>query len=343
MRKWITLIIGLLLVGGSAVGFAKYMKSYELDITTMNTIKPVKMIQAGELITESMIRTVSIPTAQHMENSIIDPKKLIGKRAIVPIGESEEILSWKIGEDTLYPKDNEEYIGFKVDFVGAVNNMVRRGDKVDVWVEYTQPKMYDENGIELDQAEQARRIAANPANAKLVAKKIYNKLLIKNLTVAYVKDQEGKEITDSGSPKGPQLQLPESATQRDEANAERYRQNASGQPSYITFIMSPEQYASFAEGAKEGTIRLGLPSTTIAIGTIEPTDTKVNATDKKQNTPADNNLTQKTSEIIIMPDARKDGAQSPNVKEAVPTNNSAVSGASASQSDAKTNQGGTIK
>lgn len=293
MRKWIMLMIGFLMIGGSTYGFARYMKSYELDITMMDTIKPVKMIQAGELITQNMIQTVSIPTVQHMHNAILDPKKVIGKRAIVPIGEMEEILSWKIGEDTLYPTGDEEYIGFKIDFVGAVNNMVRRGDKVDVWVEYNQPKVYDVNGVELDQAEQARRKTSNP-NALQVLNKVYNNLLIKKLTVAYVKDQDGREITDSDYSNGPQI-LSVLPAQRDEQNAERYRQNASGQPSYITFIMTPEQYGKFAEGAKEGTIRLGLPTTSEFIGTIIQTIQSENKL-PKQDHASDNEPISTTTE-----------------------------------------------
>jgi hypothetical protein len=268
MHKWITVIIGVLLISGSAVGFAKYMKSYELDVTMMDTVKPVRMIQAGELITEDMILKVSIPTVQHMENGMVDAREIIGKRAIVPIGESEEFLSWKISEDSLFAKGDDQYIGFKIDFVGAVNNMVRRGDKVDVWVEFTSPKILNFAGQEIDQ------VLDPNSSVETTLKKSYSKQLIKGLTVAYVKDQDGKEITDTGVPNGPSLSLPGTPTDRDEENAERYRQNASGQPSFITFIMSPEQYALFAEGTKEGTIKLGLPSTSVTIGTIVPSASK---------------------------------------------------------------------
>jgi hypothetical protein len=263
MRRWITVIIGLLIVVGSMLGFAQYMKSYELNVTMMQTVKPVKMIQAGELITKEMVRLVSIPTVQHMDNGITNANQIVGKRAIVPIGEAEEFLSWKIGKDTLYPKADEQYVGFKVDFVSAVNNMIRRGDKVDVWVEYTSPKIVDTFGQEIvpDQL--------NP-NATSTGKKIYSERLIKGLTVAYLKDQEGKEVTDTGG-KAYSIALPGgSASAHDDNNSEYYRQNASALPSYITFIMNEEQYALFAKGQKEGSIKFGLPSTAVTIGSIVP-------------------------------------------------------------------------
>ena len=264
-RRWIMVAIGVLLVVGSSIGFSRYMKTYQLDVTMMDTYKPVRMIQAGELITSNMVHKVSIPTITHMGNSLINENQIIGRRAIVPIGEMEEILSWKIGEDALYPTGDEEYIGFKVDFVGAVNNMVRRGDKVSAWVEYLQPKIYDTAGREISETEQATLLTTNPM---ITFKKVYTKELLEKLTVAYVKDQDGNEITDVGTSSSP-IALPGSENQRDENNAERYRQNASGQPMYITFIMSHDEYETFAAGAKDGTIRLGLPGQATIFGTIK--------------------------------------------------------------------------
>lgn len=267
MRKWFSVILGLLLIFGCGFGFVQYMKSYQLDVTTMETVKPVRLIQAGELITSDMLKIVSIPTVQHMDNAITKQQQIEGKRALVPIGETEEFLSWKIGEDTLYPTADETYIGFKVDIVGAVNNMVRRGDKVEVWVEYTEPKLLDESGNIIDPDLLA---LTNDVAIKTIAgmKKIYNELLIPDLTVAYVKDQEGKEIIDLIPTNN--LGIPLSSWQRDQENMERYRQNASAQPAYITFIISESDYAKFAEGQKEGVIKLGLPGSSESVGTIIP-------------------------------------------------------------------------
>ncbi|WP_169091037.1 hypothetical protein [Paenibacillus sp. PL91] len=265
MRKWISVIAGLLIVLGATIGFSQYMNGYELDVTMMKTIKPAVMIHAGELITANMLREVTIPTVQHMDNAIIDVTEIIGKRAVVPIGEMEEFLSWKIGPDSLYPKEGETYIGFKVDFVGAVNNMIRRGDKVDVYVEYNTPKLLDAAGQEIDPT-----MVPDSSSSLLsqVADKIYNEKLIPNLTVAYVKDQEGKEIIDNEP--ATTLGIPLTGSQRDEVNMERYRQGAAAQPAYITFIISDEQYAKLAEGQKKGVIKLGLPLTSDQIGTIIP-------------------------------------------------------------------------
>lgn len=278
MRKWFSVLFGLIIVAGCCIGFVQYMKSYQLDITTMETIKPIRLIQAGELITADMLEVVSIPTVQHMENAITVGNQIEGKRAIVPIGETEEFLSWKIGEDTLYPTANETYIGFKVDIVGAVNNMIRRGDKVEVWVEYTEPKLLDASGkvIDLDLLVITNNSSINTAAG---VKKIYNELLIPDLTVAYVKDQEGKEIVDLIPTNS--LGIPLSSGQRDQENMERYRQNASAQPAYITFIINESDYAKFAEGQKEGVIKLGLPGNGESIGTIIPSSKSSNQEEKE--------------------------------------------------------------
>ncbi|WP_336788344.1 SAF domain-containing protein [Paenibacillus sp. MMO-177] len=276
MKKWSPIIIGLILIVGSCVFFVKFMKSYQLDVTMMKTIRPVHMIQAGELITSDMLEEVSIPTVQHMPNAIIDKNLIVGKRAIVPIGEMEEVLSWKIGENTLYPAADETYIGFKVDFVTAVNNMVRRGDKIDVWVEYMEPKLYDASGREID----SEQVASG--DSVEIAKKVYNDKLISGLTVAYIKDQEGKEIEDTSTVNN-SFSLPLSADQRDVKNIERYRQETLAQPAYITFIMNDYQYSKFAEGQKEGAIKLALPNFIQPVGTIVPTNSPQDQSNQLQN------------------------------------------------------------
>ncbi|QHW35438.1 hypothetical protein GZH47_31560 (plasmid) [Paenibacillus rhizovicinus] len=294
-RKWMSALIGLIIVAGCAIGFSKYMQSVQTDVTTMQIWKPVTMIQSGQLITSNMVKKVSIPTVQHMDNALLDKNQIIGKRALIPIGETEEFLSWKLGDDTLYPTGDEEYIGFKIDFVGAVNNMVRRGDKVAAWVEYTQPKVLNGNGEEISEVQQAALLAANPM---VTFKKIYTKQLIPNLTVAYVKDAEGNEIADATS-NGP-LSLG-SSSQKDEENAERYRQNATGQPAYITFIMSPAEYEVFAAGAKDGTIRLGLPNSMNIIGTVTKVESKVGDQQAKDQTVP---VTKIDTNISITPDKK---------------------------------------
>lgn len=305
-RKWIPAFIGLVIVVGCVLGFKEYMNSVRTDVTMMDTWKPVKMIQAGQLITSEMIHKVQIPAIQHMENAVLDKNQIVGKRAIIPIGESEEFLSWKIGIDTLYPTGDENYIGFKIDFVGAVNNMVRRGDKVTAWVEYNEPKVFDSSGNEITEEQQSALLVGNPM---MSFEKIYTKKLLENLTVAYVKDQEGHEITDISTSTGT-LSLPLSGEDKDDTNSDRYRQNATGQPAYITFIMSPEQYETFAAGAKDGIIRLGLPNSTVMFGTItkqgeSKSDVKNSETDGSISITPDQDIVVKQSSV---PEDSKGGA-----------------------------------
>src|SRR5262249_14085254 len=90
-----------------------------------------------------------------------------GKRAVAPIGESEELVSWKLTEDDLFPGAGESYYGFEVTEVQAVNNMVRRGDRVDVWVEYNEPLLEQtsddllDKPMEQEELEQPQRNGAS--------------------------------------------------------------------------------------------------------------------------------------------------------------------------------------
>jgi hypothetical protein len=330
MHKWITAIVGLLIMAGSVVCFMFFMKLYEQDLTMMETYKPKTMIYSGELITEEKLVKVSIPVLQHTKTALTEAEAIIGKRAVIPIGESEEFMSWKLGEDDVFPQAGEGYYGFEITSVQAVNNMVRRGDRVNIWVEFSDPldpkhKQAAESGqeaesnlsdshISTDSSSSASRdshistessLPASPdshistdsspsaspdshistdsssspsaspdsltsvnspaspnasAQSSLLppsSASTYTRLLLEDVRVAYIKDGEGKEITD---PKLTSLGKLKSLSkdERDEYHFDAFRSAASAPPAFITFIMTPQQYDRFVEGRMEGTIRLGM-------------------------------------------------------------------------------------
>ncbi|MFD2614717.1 SAF domain-containing protein [Paenibacillus gansuensis] len=258
MKKSLFIIVlGLIIVGSSGYGFMKYMISYRVDVTTMTTIKPKQMIHANELITPDMLRRVTIPTVQHMDNTLTDMDQIVGKRAIVPIGASEEIALWKIDEEYLVPKEGEEYLAFEANIVTTANNMIRRGDRVSAWVEYESPKIVDRMGNEI-------KVDPNsPQSANINGRKIYAEKLVDNLTVASIKTTDGALVTDVKDTNLPLM----TDEKRDQRNSDTYRSNPNGQPAYVTFIMNDEQYQKVVEGTKRGKLKLGL-STGGMIGTI---------------------------------------------------------------------------
>ncbi|WP_274361864.1 Flp pilus assembly protein CpaB [Paenibacillus thermotolerans] len=226
MRKWLVTIIGIVLMGASVYGFSKYAVRVQEEVRTTTAVKPVRMLSSGEVIDASMLRSVPVPAGAVQPGALMEPHEIVGKTVVVPIGAEEQIFPWKLADDQLTPGEGERYISFKTDDVTNVGNMLRKGDRVDVWVEF----------------EQARMIGGEPAGSVKI---------IEGLRIANVKTAEGGEIADSSSFGVP---FQDSGRQYD-----RLRGAPSGKPDINTYIMSEQIYEAYTFGALAGTIKLALP------------------------------------------------------------------------------------
>ncbi|MES7204610.1 RcpC/CpaB family pilus assembly protein, partial [Cutibacterium acnes] len=152
------------------------------------------------------------------------------------IGPNEQIASWKVAERKLTPREGERYVSFPADDLTNVGNMLRKGDRVDVWVEFDQPK----------------RLGGTWKGAMKV---------IEGLEVASVRTAEGAEVMNGGlgavAVAGPMAGL-----QQDGA----MRGSASGKPSMNTFIMNERLYEAYALAALTGTVKLALPDVSLQAG-----------------------------------------------------------------------------
>ncbi|WP_182101713.1 Flp pilus assembly protein CpaB [Niallia taxi] len=281
MHKWFALSVGVVIIFGSVAGYMLFMSAYEKDVTTMETIKPVSMIQAGEVITEDMVRTVSIPSLQHTPNAVTDIDEVVGKRAIVPIGESEEFVDWKVTEDDIYPKEGEQYYGFQISHVEAVNNMVRAGDRVNVWVNFNEPKIFNGNRASSLQEITSKGLSPHALNGTGYTR-VDAELVLKNVKVASVTDSEGNEIKDTDASTLERLKTltPE---ERDRYNFENFRSSATGSPSFITFIVSADQYQALVTAQKSGTIALGMENPFMIINSMKTGDEGKKELSKKES------------------------------------------------------------
>jgi len=230
MRGWITGAAGVALMALSVIGYLMFMKDYDRSQATMDTLMPMRTLLSGERVDAALLRKVTLPVAAHRTDAIRKPEELIGKYVIVPIGRDEEIAAWKLSVDKLTPAEGERYYSFKTDAVTNVNNMVRRGDRVDVWVELKQP-------------------ADDRKEERVTAVKV-----IEGLPVAGVKTAEGAEVGDKP---GLDAMLASDAAQLADS-----RGKAPGKPELNTYIMSDEIYAAYAAAAAAGMIRLALPNLT---------------------------------------------------------------------------------
>lgn len=233
-KPWIVGFLGLLLMACSVGGYWYFMKHTELEMQSMETIKPVRLLHSGEVIEASMLRTVRIAQAAHHSQAFTNPQSVLGLTVMVPIESDEELLPWKLADTRMTPLSDERYFSFKTDATVNVNNMVRRGDRVDVWVEFESP-----------------RTITGPSGilAGVGAVKI-----IEQLPVTAVKTAEGLEVVDGGN-LDPLLPSGKAALQE-------ARSKPNGKPELNTYIMNDEVYEAYVLGGIGGRIKLALPDLT---------------------------------------------------------------------------------
>ncbi|WP_199624422.1 Flp pilus assembly protein CpaB [Paenibacillus alkalitolerans] len=226
MRKWIVTIVGIAMMAASVYGYSWYANRVEKQIDTTAALMPARLIASGEIIDASMLRKATVPVNALQPGAVTKAADVVGKTAVAPIGPEEQILPWKLADDQITPRDGERYISFKTDDVANVSNMIRRGDRVDVWVEFSEAK---EIGGEL----------------------VGSLKIIEGLRVAGVRTAEGAEVTDTASL--------DAAFQPTGRQHQRVRGAANGKPDVNTFIMSEEVYEAYTLARIMGTIKLALP------------------------------------------------------------------------------------
>lgn len=237
-KKWIVYGIGVLFIGSAITLFWFWTQNYQVAATTMTTLMPTRLLQVGEEITQDMVRPVVIPKAAHHAEAVLNFEDIRGKTVVVPIGVNEEVLRWKLTDNYIYPKEGERYYSFKTDEIQNVSNMVRQGDRVDVWVEFEQPK----------------RVVDDRGSAIWIG----GVKIIENLLVANVKSQEGTEITDST----PVSNVVDSIKLggNNEQNIRRVRSTPNAKPTMNTYIMDDDTYQAYVLGSLAGHIKLSLPN-----------------------------------------------------------------------------------
>jgi hypothetical protein len=231
MRKIIIGVTGVVLMIGSILGYLYFMQSTEVKVSTMETLKPTRLLNSGEIIDISMIRRVALSVSAHNVDAVQDVNSLVGKVVAVPIGKDEEFTSWKLSAIRLTPQEGERYFSFKTDTATNVNNMLRRGDRIDVWVEFDQPKLITDSA---------------GGTLSIGAVKI-----IEGLMVSDIKTAEGLSVTDSTGV--------ESIIQSDQTQFNNARNKATGKPELNTYIMNDEVYEAYVLGNIGGHIKLALP------------------------------------------------------------------------------------
>jgi hypothetical protein len=183
------------------------------------------------------VQVVMIPITAHASNAITDLEAIRGLRVKVPLSTGEEFAAWKLSDVILAPDEGQRYYSFKTDALQNVSNMVRRGDHVDVWVEFDSPRRFiDRNGDK---------------------QWIGSIKLLENLLVSDVKSAEGIEIADVNE-NGAFSSLRAAVAIDEKPDMNRVRASPNAKPEVNTYIMSEEEYNVYVIGSLSGRIKLSL-------------------------------------------------------------------------------------
>ncbi|MCD1257220.1 hypothetical protein B5M42_000025 [Paenibacillus athensensis] len=240
LRKMLVYLIGILFIVISVYLYVKVINSYKESVTTTLTLQATRLIQAGEIIQTGMFQPVTVPIAQHRDDAAISEQELLGKMALVPIGMGEEFAKWKIGVDIAAPAPGQFLSSFKTDSLTNVNNMVRRGDRVDVWIDFENPRQF---------------VDASGSRMQIGSVKI-----ISGLKVVNVKTAEGAEVEENGGGAEVLDAIRSGALQVNQDNIGRVRSKPSGIAFANTYIMDDEISNAYVLGSLGGRIRLTLPN-----------------------------------------------------------------------------------
>jgi hypothetical protein len=237
-RKWYAYTIGVLMIFFSLYFYFQFTNHYQTAVTTMRTLKPLIPLQVGDMISNENVQSILIPITAHDPNAIIDIEAIRGKKLKVPLSSGEEFVPWKLTDNLLAPNPRQRYYSFKTDALENVSNKVRRGDRVDVWVEFDTPRRF--------------------VDGKGVKQWIGSVKLIENLLVADVKSAEGAEIVDANNSGGAFSSLGVGISHNQEPDLNQARSKPNFKPETNTYIMNEAEYNVYVIGALSGKIKLSL-------------------------------------------------------------------------------------
>jgi hypothetical protein len=245
-RKWFAYVMGLLMIFFSLYFYYQFTDDYQNKVTTMRTLKPLKPLQAGDVISNDNVQSVLIPISAHDPNALMDIEAIRGKKLKVPLSTGEEFTAWKLADAILAPNSAQRYYAFKTDALQNVSNMIRRGDRVDVWVEFDTPR--------------------RSGDEKTGKQWIGSVKLLENLLVADVKSAEGVEIVDAPESGGAFSSIGVGILHNQEPDLNQIRARPNAKPEVNTYIMNEAEYNVYVIGALAGKIKLSLANILVENG-----------------------------------------------------------------------------
>ncbi len=225
-RRGLVTGIGVVWMIGAVGGFHWYVRAVEQRVAYVTTWQPTRWIASGEVIDSAMVREVRIPERAIVKDGLRRIEQIVGKSTLIPMSADEQFVAWKLSSKRVVPTGDERFVSFPTNEVTNVATILRKGDTVDVYVEFGKAVVIE------GQLRGAVKV-------------------IEALPVASVRTAEGIEVvthTDdawlafSHTPAVPPSSSPHAATK----------------PAINTFLMTPQVYEAYTLAQLYGQIKLTL-------------------------------------------------------------------------------------
>jgi hypothetical protein len=210
---------------------------YELQVkqidagSSIQVVVPSTFIPAGSLITEEMVAWKSLSRGALQEGMITDLSQVIAKETVVPLGEHEPILLWKLDKFHLLPAQDQATFQLPKDYILSLSNGIRAGDQVVIYASGSGGRSY--------------------------------RLFDHTITVASVKSASNIEIDD------PEHSNLLSRARGDKERMYASRREANGSIDHININLSEEEWLTIDRLCKEQNYKLVIALTAITIEGVD--------------------------------------------------------------------------
>lgn len=96
----------------------------------MAVLVPKRFIAAGVRLEERDLEVRLLPQSAVMPDMLTESGQAAGKETIIPLGQGEPILDWKVEQYYLQPRVYESTFQIPKEYIRSISNGIRAGDKV---------------------------------------------------------------------------------------------------------------------------------------------------------------------------------------------------------------------
>lgn len=100
----------------------------------VRVIAPRSFVPAGTVLDESLLVWRTIAGAAYERGMLTDMAQVSSYEALMPLGEGEPILAWKLGQYALLPARGEGTFQIPKEYVMSVSSGIRAGDRVSLYI-----------------------------------------------------------------------------------------------------------------------------------------------------------------------------------------------------------------